>query len=199
MGGSKLPTLGGDMSRAHRPLWKNVSLTLQALRRLKTLIIVWLGLSASVFAQAQFMSEIRRAQKHCRSLECPNSPIKKVIMSDSDWRTLPLSVRQHLRQVARNLVNERWPDAILEGDYVIKGPSRLDQKAWLLRGREPVGYWIQYSVRAWNYSNCDFDPFQNPSLKGCLEGRIYEAAFVSLDLKEYDVDENQLAEFYPKR
>ena len=165
----------------------------------KTLIALFFAMIIGSQAYAQFIKEVRRAQKQCSSLDCPNSPIKKVIMSQTEWLNLPLSTRRQLQTVARLLINERWPDTILEGDYIIKGPSRLEQKAWLVHNQEPIGYWIEYSVRAWDYSQCDFDPFQNPSLKGCIEGRIYEAAFVSLSLKEYDVDESHLAKFIPNK
>lgn len=146
-------------------------------------------------ASGTFWDEVKRSQKICSNLECEASPLKKITITTSQWRKIPLETRNHLRNIARSLVDDTWTDTILEGDYVIKGHTRIDDVYFLVKNNDQVGFWIKYSVRAWDTSTCAYDPFDNRDLKPCQEGRIYEAAIVELNLTSFDIDPYFTARF----
>lgn len=89
-----------------------------------------------------------------------------------------------------------WGDTILEGDYVAAGRTRVDRVQGIYRDQELVAYRILYSEKAWDVSQCNYDPNnKRESLKTCTQGRISETTFTSKDLKTYEVDDQDYAEF----
>jgi len=163
------------------------------------LVMIVLSVSSLAYASLSFWDDIHQSQNLCANLSCNESPIKKQEITAAQWRKIAPDIREELRKIARRLVNENWPDTILEGDYVIKGHTRLDEVAFLVKNGEVIGFWIYYSVRAWDISSCDYDPIDNDNLASCAEGRIYEGAFVHLNLQSFDVDRHHAAQFKPDK
>jgi hypothetical protein len=150
------------------------------------------------FASSEaFWDEINRSQGLCADLTCEQSPVKKRLIKATEWSKMSPHIRAELRKIARTIVDEIWPDTILEGDYLIKGHTQLDEVYFLLKNDEIIGFWISYSVRAWDVSTCNYDPIEYKDLSGCREGRIYEGAFVHANLKTYDIDHYYSAHFKP--
>ena len=87
-----------------------------------------------------------------------------------------------------------WGDNTLEGDYQAAGRTRLDIVVAYYKGKNLVGYKIQYSEKAWYVGDCNFDGSM-ASLKGCKQGRVVEGSYVSPDLMTYFSDEERHAEF----
>lgn len=88
-----------------------------------------------------------------------------------------------------------WGDTILEGDYYSDGKTRLDTAAALYKNGQLIGYKIQYSERAWDTAECDFNEFDENTLNACAEGRIQEAGFISSDFNHFFRDEDRFATF----
>lgn len=91
-----------------------------------------------------------------------------------------------------------WGDTILEGDYAADGKVKLDSIMVIKRGAKVLGYAITYSERAWYVGECTYVRNNPSSLSSCEEGRIQETSFVSDDLKQVEVDQNQFADFRSK-
>jgi hypothetical protein len=163
------------------------------------LSVIILSITSLAHGSLDFWDDIRRSQNFCGNLICSESPIKKQEISATQWRKIAPDTRKALKRIAQKLVNENWPDTILESDYVIKGQTRLDQVTFLVKNGEVVGFWIYYSVQAWDTGSCDYDPIENKSLAACPEGRIYEGAFVHISLQSFAVDQFHSATFKPKK
>jgi hypothetical protein len=161
------------------------------------LFFTFISASYSFVSSEAFWDEIYRSQSFCADLACEKSSVKKRPIKTSEWIKISPEVRAELRKIARTLVNENWPESILEGDFIIKGHTRLDEVYFLMKNNESIGYWISYSVRAWDVSTCDYDPIEHRDLSDCREGRIYEGAFVHSSLKDYNVDRYFSAHFKP--
>lgn len=167
---------------------------------LKIILIILISLAGDNFAQASnskktFWSDLAATQKICPELNCPSGLLKKHEITQYQWRNLSIDIRKRLSQTARQIVNEIWPDTVLEGDFVIRGTTRLEEVQFVMKGLEKVGFWIFYSIKAWDVSNCGYDPIENPSFEGCELGRLYEAAYVSFAVDAYLVDASQKAFF----
>lgn len=87
-----------------------------------------------------------------------------------------------------------WGDTILEGDYHVADKVRLDRYERMVRNDKLLFYYITYSDKAWDVSDCAFDG-DPKDLKDCVSGRIVESAFVSPDFKHARVDEKNMAKF----
>jgi len=161
----------------------------------QVLFLSILLISSSALASTAFWDEIQISQNACGNLACDHSTIRKKLITTGEWRRLAPKARGELRRIARSLVNENWPDTILEGDYIIKGHTRLDNVYFLLKDDQIIGFWMLYSVKAWDVSSCDYDPIGHKDLTGCIEGRISEGAFVHLNLKTFEVDRYHAADF----
>jgi len=111
---------------------------------------------------------------------------------------LPNSVRNVL--VVRAVEQAQiWGDTILEGEYTADGNTRLDTVIAIRNNQTVIGYGIRYSEKAWYTGDCSYSSTNPQSLRSCREGRIQEVSFVSTDLMEAEVDQNQFADFTPGR
>lgn len=106
---------------------------------------------------------------------------------------LEIETRDSLKKIAVEQA-QAWGDDTLEGDYFAAGRTRLDKVVAYYRGKNLVGYKIQYSEKAWYVGDCKFDGTRE-SLKKCKEGRIGEGSYVSPDHLTYFSDEERHAEF----
>ncbi|MNK97179.1 hypothetical protein D3C87_1174970 [compost metagenome] len=106
---------------------------------------------------------------------------------------LDATITTEIRRIAVDQAHA-WGDATLEGDYQAAGRTRLDQVVAYYKGKNLVGYKIQYSEKAWYVGDCNFNGTL-ASLKGCKQGRVVEGSYVSPDLLTYFSDEERHAEF----
>lgn len=159
------------------------------------LALALMVITPNASASDTFWKDVEIGQSNCPDLNCELSPVKKQAISSYQWRQIDLQTRNKLRSIARYMVNSYWPDTVLEGDLIIKGHTRLDQTYFVTKNEEVVGYWVVYSVRAWDVSTCNYDPIEYPSVEGCLEGRISEAAFIEVSLQSSRVDDHFSATF----
>lgn len=88
-----------------------------------------------------------------------------------------------------------WGDTILEGEYAAEGKTQLDSVTLIRSQQKILGFVITYSERAWYTGNCSYNSRMPQTLRSCEEGRIRETAFVSTNLRESEVDQNQFADF----
>lgn len=168
-------------------------LTFSTLKSIITFALI-LGFSNLSWA-FDAIREIRLAQKKCPNLTCTSSTIQKQLISERQWRTFQRTERQKFQKMARRIVAETWPDTILESDYVIKGPSRLDEVHFIKKADQLLGYWIKYSVQAWDISNCNYDFIHSKDLSKCKKGRIVEGSFVDLTISTFEIDSYWIATF----
>lgn len=88
-----------------------------------------------------------------------------------------------------------WGDTILEGDFFAEEKVRLDDVKTVTDTNGVAYYRITYSSKAWDTSTCRFVERDLSTLDRCVEGRIVEAGFVTLDFKKATQDRNQRAKF----
>jgi len=168
---------------------------------MKTLIFILLTIS-SLFSNAQTASSIsaKEVARVFYAANCDQRCQQGVVVDyfqAKDLFRLPSQVYRNLQKVAYDQA-QIWGDTILEGDYAADGKTELVQVMVIKQNAKVVGYAITYSERAWYTGHCAYIS-QNPStLATCEEGRIHETSFVSADLHDAQVGQNQFAEFKSK-
>ncbi len=164
---------------------------------MKTLIVTIISLLA-LNSQANQMSAYHLS-KIFYSAKCDVGCAQDVSVESFDAKTLlalPLQLQKSLYTVAYDQA-QIWGDTILEGDYVADGRTRLDEVLVIKENMKVIGYAVSYSERAWYIGECAYTHRNPETLASCDEGRIYERSFVSLDLNDAEVDQNQFADFKP--
>lgn len=135
--------------------------------------------------------ELRKAQKSCPKLDCPTQNLQVDTLTSAQVRELGVEKRARLRQVAKAMALELWPDTVLEGPYHVQFRMRLDHIEFLLRGGERVGYRLTFSDKSWNTDDCRPKASRSENqLQSCETGRIHDAGFVLNDLKTTTRDES---------
>jgi hypothetical protein len=143
---------------------------------------------------SHFISTIRSFRQHCSRAKCESPYSVRKIQSLSEGLFPDKELYRQLSEVALDQT-QIWDDTILEGDYYASGQTHVDQILALYENSELIGYYMTYSERAWDTSQCHFDPKKNESLKFCPVGQISESSYVSPALSSFFVDEDQFAEF----
>ena len=165
---------------------------------MKTLIFTLLTISA-FYSNAQQMTARQVAQIYY-SAKCDQRCQQGVVVDyyqTKDLFRLPTQVYQNLKAVAFDQA-QIWGDTILEGDYAADGKTDLDQVLVIKQDAKIVGYAITYSERAWYTGNCAYVSLRPSTLSSCQEGRIHETSFVTPNLNDAQVAQNQFAEFKSK-
>lgn len=108
---------------------------------------------------------------------------------------MPVNSIINLKKAAEEQVNV-WGDTISEGDYVADGEVKINKIAAIYKDDLLVAYKITYSQNAWDTSECNYDGnHHSETLIGCSAGKIVESSYVTPEMKYFEVDENQFAEF----
>lgn len=108
------------------------------------------------------------------------------------------SLFEQLLSIAQSQ-SEIWGDTILEGDVWTLGEIRVDRIEYLFDGDELLGYRITYSQKGWETAFCDLtgatveDYNREETFAQCAEGRVYESAYATADLRAYFIDYNAVA------
>lgn len=169
---------------------------------LSIVVLLSTVLGASAYADASgpganaFSQTIKSYREACRGDIC-QAPFKvedAFSVDQPEHSTLTTDVYGVLKNIAVRQT-QIWGDTILEGDYQAEGNTRLDVVSFLYKNERLIGYRISYSERAWYTGECDYNGYDEESLKGCAEGRIFESSYVSPDFKTYFRDEDDLADF----
>lgn len=169
---------------------------------MKTAVLALLGIFASSVTWAdrmgpsgdKFYEEAAHYENACRNDACQAPYSEQVVYNQkTKINLLSRETAAVLKKIASHQA-QVWADTILEGDYYASGVTRLDNVLAFYKDGQLVGYKIQYSEKAWNTSECDFDGSKN-SLKNCQPGRISEGSYVSSDAQTYFSDEERYAEF----
>ena len=130
-----------------------------------------------------FVSEVNLLNQNCQRFNCKNpytivELYRRSVQADFDG--LDMKSKHDLMRVAYEQA-QIWADTILEGDFVADGKTRLDEVQALYKNKTLIGYKITYSERAWDTAYCSYDGIHNETLRGCTEGRIVEASYVTPD------------------
>lgn len=165
---------------------------------MKTIIFILLTIS-SVYSNAQ-QSRARDVAQTYYSAKCDQRCQQGVVVDfyeAKDLFRLPTQTYQNLKKVAFDQA-QIWGDTILEGDYAADGNTNLDQVLVIKQDAKVIGYAITYSERAWYTGHCAYISQHPGTLASCEEGRIQETSFVTPNLNDAQVAENQFAEFKSK-
>ena len=169
---------------------------------LKFMLAAVLGIMTSSLALAdkmgpngdKFYEAAAKFENACPQGDCKAPYTSQVVYSQSTrFNKLDAATTATIRKIAVDQAHD-WGDATLDGEYQAAGRTRLDQAVAYYKGKNLVGYKIQYSEKAWAVGDCNFDGTM-ASLKGCREGRVVEGSYVSSDLLTYFSDEERHAEF----
>ena len=163
--------------------------------QMKTIIFTLLTISA-FYSNAQ-QTTARQVAQVFYSANCDQRCQQGVVVDyyqTKDLIRLPSQVYQNLKKVAFDQA-QIWGDTILEGDYAADGKTELDQVLVIKQDAKIVGYAISYSERAWYTGHCAYISQRPSSLANCEEGRIHETSFVTPNLNDAQVAQNQFAEF----
>ncbi len=167
---------------------------------MKTLIFILLT-APSLFSQAarnnnraEDVAQIFYSSK-CHQ-KCQNG-VSVDQYQKKDLSKLPSQVYKTVERVAYEQA-QIWGDTILEGDYAADGKVQIDTVLVIKQNSKVIGYAVTYSERAWFVGDCAYVHRVPSTLISCEEGRIGERSFVSENLVESTVDQNQFADFTPK-
>lgn len=160
----------------------------------KSITLFVIGLLVNCVSFADFQSEISKFSVACGEVSCEKPYSKSVVFRFSENQKFDASLKRIFERISFKQA-QVWGDTILEGDYAAEGNTRLDAVAKLYRHHEHIGYLITYSEKAWETGNCLYDGINDATLLGCIEGRIYESSYVSLDFREYFYDSKTMAIF----
>lgn len=143
-----------------------------------------------------FRKEVSKLSELCTATSCKEPYSKKIEFHYNRKKTIDVKFKKAMEVIAIEQA-QIWGDTILEGDYVADGKTRLDQITSLYKNDKLIGYLIRYSEKAWNTSSkdCQYHSSENENLEGCIQGRIIESAYVSLNLKDYFNTEKTWAVF----
>ncbi|KYG66953.1 hypothetical protein AZI86_07980 [Bdellovibrio bacteriovorus] len=128
---------------------------------------------------------------NCEGPTCEQIYEEKELVSEG---TLPAALEKALMEVAEDQVRV-WGDTILEGGYITRGETELNEVVAIYKNKKLIAYRIIYSQAAINTDSCDYDYENEETLEDCTEGRITETSIVSPDFKEYDIDGDGYANF----
>lgn len=183
-------------------LLQHNSLTMKSLS-LKSFILFFCLLSVTIpsLADDYFWQLLNHSQTACLDLNCPNSLLQKQNLSSEDWRRLDRETRKTFLQFAREQIRELWPDTILEGDLYAIANVKIDATFALTDKTAPstqpiAGYWVIFSVEAWDLTTCQIDRYNRKELSQCKKGRIREAFFVDHQLTSKESDPHLPAYYY---
>lgn len=165
---------------------------------MKTLILTII----SLFAINSYAGQIsaRDVSRIFYSAKCDQRCQQGVIIQYYETKELfrlPAQLYRELTKVSYDQA-QIWGDTILEGDYVADGRTKLENVIVIQQNSRVVGYAVTYSERAWYVGECGYIHRRPDTLVSCEEGRIYERSFVTADLNEAEVDQNQFADFKSK-
>lgn len=142
-----------------------------------------------------FDEEMKKISAACNLEPCVNPYAQiQIHAAASSQNSIEKKLKSILEKVAFKQA-QIWADTILEGDYVADGKTHLDKVYALFRNNELIAFKIVYSERAWDTSDCSYDGINSSTLANCTEGRIVETSYVSVDFKEFFIDEKGYAEF----
>lgn len=161
---------------------------------IKSVTLFLIGLLVNCVSFADFQSEMSKLSTACGEESCEKPYSKSVVFRFSENQKLDPSQKRIFERISFKQA-QIWGDTILEGDYAAEGNTRLDAVAKLYRDHEHIGYLITYSEKAWETGNCLYDGINDATLLGCVEGRISESSYVSLDFREYFYDSKTMAIF----
>ncbi len=156
-----------------------------------------LGLLLNCVSNADFQSEMSKISASCGVESCEKPYSKSLIFHFSEDQKIDSNIKLIFERISFKQA-QVWGDTILEGDYAAEGNTRLDAVVKLYRHDEQIGYLITYSEKAWDTGNCLYDGINDATLRGCIEGRIYESSYVSLDFRDYFYDSKSMAVFKTK-
>ena len=162
----------------------------------KSVTFFVIGLLLNCVSFADFQSEISKFSAACGEESCEKHYSKSAFFHFSENQKIDPALKRNFERISFKQA-QVWGDTILEGDYAAEGNTRLDSVAKLYRHQEHIGYLITYSEKAWETGNCLYDGINDATLLGCIEGRIYESSYVSLDFREYFYDSKTMAIFKP--
>lgn len=169
---------------------------------MKFMLAAVLGIMTSSLALAdkmgpngdKFYEAAAKFENACSQETC-KAPYTSLLVYNQATRLNKLTalITADIRKIAVEQAHA-WGDATLDGEYQAAGRTRLDQVVAYYKGKNLVGYKIQYSEKAWYVGDCNFDGSLE-SLKSCKQGRVVEGSYVSPDLLTYFSDEERHAEF----
>lgn len=160
-------------------------------------LLTFAVLQLPVLAQASHDQFLDYLKEH-EAIVPKNFQTQEIYSYSMDLVEVDESLHEQLLSVAQSQ-SEVWVDTILEGDVASLGDIRLDEIEELKDGNSVLGYRITYSQRAWATGDCDLseadsaDYSRAETFAQCAEGRIYESAFVTADLRTYFVDYDAVA------
>lgn len=128
---------------------------------------------------------------NCEGPVCERIYEEKELLSEG---VLPAPIRTELLKVAEDQVRV-WGDTILEGGYITRGDTDLNEVVAIYKNKQLIAYRIIYSQEAFYTDSCDYDYENDATLEDCTPGRITETSIVSPDFKEYDIDGDGYANF----
>lgn len=159
------------------------------------ILILFLGLFR--FSQpalaANFSSEMSTLSNLCTYSNC-RQPYRIETVYDHLQSDVATPIEKRLKSAAIEQA-QIWADTILEGDYYTDSRTRLDKAAALYMDGRLVAYFITYSEKAWDTSNCSFDGLNDSTLADCKPGRIVESVYLSPDFSDYYFTEENYARF----
>ncbi len=162
---------------------------------MKTLILTIITLIAINSQAAYTARDVSKLfyDAKCDQQRCQQGVVVQQFETKELFR-LPAQLYKELSKVSYDQA-QIWGDTILEGDYVADGRTQLDKVTVIKQNARVVGYAVTYSERAWYVGACGYVHRRPDTLVSCEEGRIFERSFVTADLNEAEVDQNQFADF----
>lgn len=169
---------------------------------MKIMLAAVLGIMTSSLALAdkmgpngdKFYEAAAKFENSCPQGVCKTPYSLQLVYNQStSYNKMEAAISDSIKSIATDQANG-WGDTVFDGNYHVSGRTRLDSVVAYYKGKNLVGYKIQYSEKAWYLDDCKFDGTRE-SLKGCKEGRIVEGSYVSPDQLTYFSDEERHAEF----
>lgn len=141
-----------------------------------------------------FEDSLALAAASCEEQKC-KAPYQKEIL----YQDLPVIGHDFKRkEVFEQLAFDQaqiWADTILEGDYEADGNTVLNRVVAVYEKQKLLAYYITYSEKAWDISQCRYDGSDAAALELCTQGRIIESVYLSSDFKDYFFIEKDYAQF----
>lgn len=124
--------------------------------------------------------------------------VEKIQESEAEYQTVSIDLQGVNKKVLAQLLklanknSQIWGDTILEGDYIASQDELVLEsfEKVVTKSGKLVAYKMEYSLRAWNTfkSTCSIDwnkeTYTDEDFKGCSLGKIWDSAYVSLNLEE---------------
>ncbi len=161
----------------------------------KNIVLVILMALTSTMAQGSAAKssfwDIIEEFNNCEGPACEQIYEEREILSEG---SLSKYVEKELMAVAEDQVRV-WGDTILEGGYLTRGETSLNEVVAIYKNKQLIAYRIIYSQEAFYTDSCEYDYENDETLEDCTQGRITETSIVSPDFKEYDIDGDGYANF----